>query len=54
VQARALFRALRSAADVDKVVQDRIISIAQSECGDQQPAHKYAHYPASSRTCLVA
>jgi hypothetical protein len=32
VQARALFRALRSASDVDRVVQDRIISIAQSEC----------------------
>ncbi|KAF6252012.1 hypothetical protein COO60DRAFT_567314 [Scenedesmus sp. NREL 46B-D3] len=32
VQARALYRALRSASDVEKVVQDRIISIAQTRC----------------------
>jgi hypothetical protein len=32
VKALALYRALRSASDVEKVVQDRIISIAQSEC----------------------
>ncbi|WIA36077.1 hypothetical protein OEZ86_007429 [Tetradesmus obliquus] len=30
--ARALFRALRSASDVERVVQDRVISIAQTRC----------------------